>query len=51
MKNGCRLLGYNNTCIKYDCNCTGSKDFKQECPEWGVTIATEEYYAKKLNTK
>jgi hypothetical protein len=32
----------------YWIRCTGSLAEKKKCPEWGSTIAAEEYYKNKL---
>jgi hypothetical protein len=30
--------------------CEGTKAEKEKCPEWGETLAAEEYYKKKLKS-
>lgn len=60
MKDGCVYCGdstHRNVCMlrmrttqdgNYWILCTGSLAEKKKCPEWGSTIAAEEYYKNKL---
>jgi hypothetical protein len=43
MIEGCKLID-NNKCIKYGCKCYGTTVEKRDCPLWGETIASEEFY-------
>jgi hypothetical protein len=62
MKDGC-VFSINNHCrIKgrcgcpddmsafYNFSCKGTLIEKIKCPEWGETLASEEYYKKRLKT-
>jgi len=47
-RNVCMLRMRTTQDGNYWIRCTGSLAEKKKCPEWGSTIAAEEYYKNKL---
>ena len=61
MDSGCIFSEYGKCLVRVDIatvpgdicriSCYGNDDSKIRCPEWGPTIATENYYKVKIRTK